>query len=156
VVKCRRNHMIWEDIANACEAEFGYRVTVNQLAEYFRVLMRARNKELHQDIDAVREMSIEQLNKAAAAILPKVEAGHLDAIESYIKIQNRISKLIGLDAPVQREDVTPRQRLTADELINKMAEITTRLKAARELARPVIDVSTVPEPPEPVKVSDAE
>ena len=44
-------------------------------------------------------MQLERLRVALEAIMPRVEMGELEAIETMLKIETRTSKLLALDAP---------------------------------------------------------
>ena len=131
VMELRRKHLYWDEISKQVSQRFGRPIGPVQCCEDFRIVMRNRAKELSEETDAIRETAIQQLDHAATKILDKVEAGDLDAVDTYLKIQTRKARLLGLDAPQQREDVTPRNRLTADELLAKMADITKRIQAAK-------------------------
>ena len=135
VMKSRVRHMNWDEITKAVTKEFGYPISPAQCAEDFRVVMRQRAKELNVETATLREVSIQQLDNAASKIIDKVDLGDLDALETYLKIQTRKAKLLGLDAPVETRELG-RQRLTADELLAKMAEISARLRAAKNRALP--------------------
>ena len=45
------------------------------------------------------EMQLERLRVALEAIMPRVEMGELEAIETMLRIEQRTSKLLALDAP---------------------------------------------------------
>lgn len=45
------------------------------------------------------EMQLERLRVALEAIMPRVEMGELEAIETMLRIETRTSKLLALDAP---------------------------------------------------------
>ena len=44
-------------------------------------------------------MQLERLRVALEAIMPRVEMGELEAIETMLRIETRTSKLLALDAP---------------------------------------------------------
>jgi hypothetical protein len=44
-------------------------------------------------------MQLERLRVALEAIMPRVEMGELEAIETMLRIEQRTSKLLALDAP---------------------------------------------------------
>lgn len=54
-----------------------------------------------QNIDDLRRLQAERLERMFMAIYPRVIAGDLDAINSALKIQARFARLVGLDAPVK-------------------------------------------------------
>lgn len=60
-----------------------------------RTLERAANRNVEQ----LREIENQRLDRAQAAIWTKVLAGDLKAIDTYLRIAQRRSKINGLDAP---------------------------------------------------------
>lgn len=61
------------------------------------------HNDMALDVDAVRTMELQTLDKAQAAIFPGVVKGDAKAVESLIKIMARRASYLGLDAPVKRE-----------------------------------------------------
>jgi len=61
------------------------------------------NQLTAQDAEELRELELERLDTAQLAIASQVRKGHLAAIDRWLKISERRSKLLGLDAPVQQQ-----------------------------------------------------
>ena len=60
----------------------------------------AHNKlETTERVSEYVEMQLERLRVALEAIMPRVEQGELEAIETMLRIETRTSKLLALDAP---------------------------------------------------------
>lgn len=60
----------------------------------------ANNKlETTERVSEYVEMQLERLRVALEAIMPRVEMGELEAIETMLRIETRTSKLLALDAP---------------------------------------------------------
>lgn len=60
-----------------------------------RTLERATNR----NVDALREIENQRLDRAQAAIWTKVLEGNLKAIDTYLRISARRARINGLDAP---------------------------------------------------------
>lgn len=54
--------------------------------------------------DELRQLELEKLDKYEANLTHWAEAGNVDAVKALLKVQERRSKLLGLDAP-ERKDV---------------------------------------------------
>ena len=52
-------------------------------------------------IEERRGLQIRQIDAAKNALWPKVQKGHIMAIQPYVSLLNRESKLLGLDAPIE-------------------------------------------------------
>jgi transposase len=61
--------------------------------------------ETIETAERVREIELARLDKAQKAIWPDVKQGDQGAIDTFLKIQARRAKLMGLDAP-EKHDVT--------------------------------------------------
>lgn len=72
--------------------------------------------ETRQAVEEMRMLENERLDMAMLAISGAVVKGHLGAIDRWIRISERRSKLNGLDKPVQFEDVTPPARRNLSNL----------------------------------------
>ena len=64
-----------------------------------------RELELHEAAD-YRAMELERLDDALLAIYPHVKRGNHAAIDRMLRISERRSKLMGLDAPTKFKDET--------------------------------------------------
>lgn len=132
VIKQRVLSKSWEAIALEVRQEFGYSITRTQVAEDFRIAMKRRSDEEHQDLDAYRDTMLSQLDMVAEKVIERALTGDLDAAEVLIKIQTRKSRLLGTDAPTrtQVEDTTPRGRLTPTQIYDRIQAISDRLRIA--------------------------
>lgn len=71
-----------------------------------KLIMKALDETAVSNADqatALRQLEIERLDRAGVAIEKAVRDGHLGAIDRWIRISERRSKLLGLDAPVRTE-----------------------------------------------------
>jgi len=71
---------------------------------YVREIMNELRKECKELAETYRDLELERLDQAQAAIYNKVLQGDVAAIDRLIRIQERRSKLLGLDKP-QKQDV---------------------------------------------------
>jgi hypothetical protein len=63
--------------------------------------MNSDEAEIIKDLDSRRSMDLEELDKLGARFFPPACMGDRKAAEIYLKIQDRRSKLLGLDTPTQ-------------------------------------------------------
>lgn len=61
------------------------------------------NELTAQDADWLRELELQRLDTAQLAIAKLVRQGHLGAVDRWLRISERRSKLLGLDAPIQQQ-----------------------------------------------------
>jgi hypothetical protein len=79
-------------------------------------------------IDEYRAIELERLDVATKALMPKVEAGALDAIHTLVKVQQRRASLLGLDAPKEVitrnfvQDVSDIENIPTSELKRRLLE----------------------------------
>ena len=94
------------------------------------VLVRTR-EQANDSVKVERELSIARLEKAIRKIWPKVERGDLDAIDRLTRLEQRLAKLQGLDAPTKQEfsgpDGAPIEVTTKTSLERKLEELGKRL-----------------------------
>jgi hypothetical protein len=103
--------------------------------------INAAVKELQGDsreyADQIREIELQRLDMATKAVMPAVEAGDPDAIDTLLKIQKRRSAYLGLDG-AQKTDAEVKIEILAPWMS------PDRLSYTREPLQPVIDVTPVP------------
>lgn len=63
--------------------------------------------ETKADAERVREMEVLRLDRMLFHLWKRMEDGDLDVIQRILRISERRSRLLGLDAPERIEDVTP-------------------------------------------------
>jgi hypothetical protein len=61
------------------------------------------NGLMAQDAEQLRELELQRLDTATLAIAKLVRQGHLGAVDRWLRISERRSKLLGLDAPIQQQ-----------------------------------------------------
>jgi hypothetical protein len=91
VVSLRRQGYTWEGISN----EVGY-LSPSSSREAF---LRASRRVLREDLEEVRNLELDRLDFALKSIWTGVEAGDTQAINTMLKIMERRSKMLALDAP---------------------------------------------------------
>ncbi len=94
-LKLRRAGLGYDEIAKLV----GYK----SASGAFGAVRSALRKTLQEPADDLRKMELERLDVAMQAIFPMVTKGNLLAIDRYLKISERRSKLLGLDLPTQLE-----------------------------------------------------
>lgn len=89
-LKLRQAGISYEDIAR----RVGYR----SASGAYQAVKSAMRKTLREPADELRQMEISRLDVALFAIWPAVKRGDLFAIDRFLKICERRSRLLGLDA----------------------------------------------------------
>lgn len=94
------------------------------------VLVRTR-EQANDNVKVERELSIQRLELAIKKIWPAVEAGNLDAVDRLTRLEARLAKLQGLDAPTKQElsgpDGAPIEVTARSNLERKLEELGKRL-----------------------------
>jgi hypothetical protein len=116
VVKLRRGGLTWDMIAE----RVGYSAPMSAQRAY----MRAANRIVQDDIDTIRKMETERLDIAQSAIWGRVLNGELTAVQTFIRIQERRAKLLGLDQPFKQQiEVTTYDGSTIDSEVARLIHI---------------------------------
>lgn len=69
----------------------------------YEAYRRALTRTLQQPADEVRELELDRLDRAQTAIWASVMQGDPAAVNTLLKIMDRRSKYLGLDAPVKQQ-----------------------------------------------------
>lgn len=84
--------------------------------------LRAKANELIEEtalnVKQWREVELTRLDMMLAVLTPQVKSGHLGAMDRYIRLSERRSKLLGLDAPVKISATDP----TGEKAINLLSD----------------------------------
>lgn len=83
----------------------------------YRAVMAGLQKTLQEPADELRKLELERLDKAAAAIVGRVEDGDLQAIDRWIRISESRRKLLGLDGPA-KVDITSVSSVVSISLVD--------------------------------------
>jgi hypothetical protein len=87
---------------------------------------------LQEPADEVRQLELLRLDRYLSAIAEKVDSGDLKAIDRALKIMERRSKLLGLDAPQKVAPTDPTglepytgrvEDLTDEQIVARIAEL---------------------------------
>jgi hypothetical protein len=116
VVKLRRGGLTWDLIAK----QVGYKHGSSAQDAY----VRASQRIVRDDIEAIRKMEEDRLDMAQASIWSKVMQGDIPAINSFLRIQERRAKLLGLDQPTRQQiEVTQYDGDTIDTEVRRLVEL---------------------------------
>jgi hypothetical protein len=96
--------------------------------------LEATRKITGESADLLRELELQRLDKLYLAMNKQAEQGNQGAVDRCIRIMERRSKLVGLDAPT-KQDVT-----SGGEKINPYMSATT--DELREMAKRILDAGT--------------
>jgi len=96
------------------KAGASYRAIGSQLgvseAQAHKDVMRALASLAKQELSSASEyrtMELERLDMAALAVVQRVKQGDLGAIDRWLRIIEARRKLLGIDAPIQFQEVPP-------------------------------------------------
>lgn len=119
-------------------AELGYGTAEAAAHDVHEALERhfLENSQISNEV--LRMVELERLNTMYNALLPGISRGNSRAVDVGVKISDRISKMVGLDAPVKTEVVEI--RMIEAEIARTRREIAERLSIRGELESGVIDV----------------
>jgi len=98
-LELRRAGLAYEGIAE----RLGYQTRNGAHRAVARVL--ARNPAA--DVDAVRELETDRLDRLLVAVWPVALKGEPKAVDQVLKIAERRARLLGLDVPMHVADATP-------------------------------------------------
>jgi hypothetical protein len=116
VVKLRRGGLTWDLIAK----QVGYKHGSSAQDAY----VRASQRIVRDDIEAIRKMEEDRLDMAQASIWSKVMQGEISAINTFLRIQERRAKLLGLDQPLKQQiEVTNYDGDTIDAEVRRLVEL---------------------------------
>lgn len=146
IMKLRRIGTPWEEIADKIGKMFNRSISYQQCAEDYRIIMAARAKELHQETDAIRSEQLYRLGVAIKRVWDRIDAENpsLDHIEILIKLETRMAKLLGTDAPSKSEVDDKRKapvQLSEAQIKSRMEFIMRRME---RFGKPAVTVSAVP------------
>lgn len=103
----RRNRAYELRIAGLTYRQIGRELGVSHVTAftYVKEELDALREECRELAETYRDMELERLDHAQKAIYAGVLKGDLGSIDRLLRIQERRSKLLGLDAPV-KQDIT--------------------------------------------------
>lgn len=133
----------WDEVVE----RLGYASTGHARDRYKLFLERQPARE---DLEEQRELEMARLDKMAAALAPKIEAGDVRAIEVGIKLLERRARLIGADQPVKTQLTVINDEL-ASELIadwRKAVELKRQQAINAGISPDVVDGIVVDAPKE--------
>jgi hypothetical protein len=123
-VKMRRAEVDWVTIAE----KLGYSSTGHAHDAFMR-FMRAYPRD---DVEAMRELELDRIEKTCRALEPKIADGDVRAAEVWNKLSERRAKLMGLDKPERRE-VTVMTEDALDKAIREAREeMDRKARSAQE------------------------
>ena len=116
VVKLRRGGLTWDAIAE----RMGYAYPAAAHAAYKRAAARV----VHEDVEAIRRIESERLDVVQSAVWGKALGGDIPAVQTVIRIMERRSKLLGLDAPIKQQvEVTTYDGETIDREVARLIDL---------------------------------
>lgn len=100
----------------------------------FQAVKAALKSTLQEPAEGVREMELKRLDDMLLAMWPQVKSGNQGAIDRCLRIQERRSRLLGLDAPTKIAPTDPTGEHEYHELTDaeRALRVDRLLDAARE------------------------
>lgn len=115
--------------------EIGEHLGVSEVMAY-KYVIDGIHRTLQEPADELRKVEIERLDRCLAAVWEKALKGDVRSIEVVLKIAERRSRFLGLDAP-QRQEIVGTLEILLQELEEKRN--ATRIAAASALPLPEND-----------------
>lgn len=115
VVSLRRQGYTWDSIS----AEIGY----SSPSSSREAFLRASRRVLREDLEDVRNLELDRLDIALTAIWPNIESGDIQAINTMLKIMERRSKMLALDAPKRIFVQETRPPISVEDLERRIQQI---------------------------------
>ncbi len=78
-------------------------ISLGQVHKYVSDALAEINQLTITDAKQLRELELQRLDTATLAIAKLVKQGHLGAVDRWLRIGERRSKLLGLDSPIQQQ-----------------------------------------------------
>ena len=124
VIELRRAGLTWATIA----AQTGYAGAPGAYKAY----QRAAERLIRPNLEEHRDMELDRLDRLQAAVWGRAALGEVKAIDSVLKIIDRRSRLLGLDAPqkIQAEVIT----YDADSIEARLAAIIAATNGTRQIS----------------------
>lgn len=105
--------------------EIGVAIGRNE-ANAYRMYKRAILKLANNNLDEAREvrvLELARLDSLRLALYPQIKQGNVQAIQTALKISERIAKLTGIDSPLLIESKSVVETQMTEEQIRRMAEV---------------------------------
>lgn len=122
--------------------EIGEALGISNIAASAHVSAALLDIRDRTDLDTVsiRDMELQRLDLTMIGLWPKIRKGDVGSILAFLKISERRSKLLGLDAPVKAQlsgainMITPEEvaRLTDSEIVAKVQDLMSKVKLLPE------------------------
>lgn len=128
-VKMRRQDIDWPTIVET----LGYS-SIGHAHDRCAAFMRNYPRE---DAETLRDMEMMRLDEAAKALRPRIEDGDPRAVEVYVKVSERRSKLGGLDAPERKQLTVITEDVVNQQIMQARAELAQKMQSALEAGVPL-------------------
>ena len=135
-LELRRAGMSYDEIAVAV----GYKNNSGA----WRAVQRAMKRTLRESgADEVRDQELDRLDRLQRAVWPRAIQGDLPAVGAVLRIMERRSKMLGLDAPITANIAVEHfDGQTVDAEVQRIMA-TLQQKPTKQLAAPIIDAEVV-------------
>lgn len=135
-LELRRAGMSYDEIA----AAVGY----GNGSSAWHAVQRAMKRTLREGgADEVRDQELDRLDRLQRAVWPRALQGDLPAVGAVLRIMERRSKMLGLDAPIQANIAIEHfDGQTVDAEVQRIMA-TLQQKPTKQLAAPIIDAEVV-------------
>jgi hypothetical protein len=124
------------------------KVSVTTAYEYIMAELMALREQTAEDVTSVREMELQRCDEMMAGLWKFAVKGDVASVATVLRVMERRSRLLGLDAPTKQEvlgalvSITPEEaaKLSDDELKDRIAALANRVAVTKPLAIEAIAV----------------
>lgn len=112
-------------------------ITEQGVMKAIRRVMTRVAAQTGADVEDIKSIELERLDDMHAAIFPDAKSGNLKAVDRVLKIMERRSAYLGLDAPRKLE-----ADIHTDDLDSQIATVLEKLKLTCQVSTQVAVIST--------------
>lgn len=147
-IEMRKAGYSYHDIAQRMQ------VTISTAYGYIQEALLELREKTEMDAQSVRDLELERCDRMLQGLWPKAKKGDPASVAAAIRVLERRSKMLGLDAPAKSEWVGALTGVTP-ETVSRMSEadIASRVRA---LMGKVQQAAALPDPAEEAMDIDAE
>jgi DNA-binding CsgD family transcriptional regulator len=104
-LEARRAQVVKLHVDGNSFREIGRKLGIRESTAHgdFRAVLDRTRSEANSTVEEERRVSLDRIDRAMLVLMPKVDAGDLEAMDRLDKLEKRRAALLGLDAPVKTQ-----------------------------------------------------
>ena len=136
-LELRRAGMPYDEIATALGYAKG--------SGAWHAVQRAMKRTLREGgADEVRDQELDRLDRLQRAVWPRAIQGDLPAVGAVLRIMERRSKMLGLDAPITANIAVEHfDGQTVDAEVQRIMATMQNMKPTKQIEAPIVDAEVV-------------